>query len=243
MCALAHRGGWFWGSLMFIGRSVPSSLAISVLLSVASLGQQKFPGPAVTGATELPVVMQQNVAAGKTPVGTVVRAKLEAATLVNGIVVPQNAVLSGDVVLSAAKTRDEPSQLAIRMNSVQWKNGSAAINVYLTAWYYPATIQSGQSLQYGPPPSPRGTWSGQGEYPNPNSGSYKPFPGADPEADKNPVPNTGATKTSDRRVVMKEIDLARSDEGTLVLVSKRTNIKLDKLTTYVFAAADSFSKK
>jgi len=40
---------------------------------------------------EFPVIMRQNVAAGKTPVGTKVQAKLVVATLVDGVVVPQDA--------------------------------------------------------------------------------------------------------------------------------------------------------
>jgi hypothetical protein len=37
---------------------------------------------------------------------------------------------------------------------------------------------------------------------------------------------------------MKDIESVRSDDATLTLVLKRVNIKLDKLTTYVFAASD-----
>ncbi len=208
------------------------------------LGQQKPSAAAVAGAPEFPVVMQQSVVAGKTLAGTQVRARLEVATLVNGTVFPRNTVLSGEVIESTRKSVGAPSQLAICMDSAQWKNGSAAIKVYLTAWYYPTTAEAGQNLQYGPPQSPTRTWNGQGAYPNPNSGSYKPFPGGgDTDADKNSVPDTDATKTSDHRVLMKEVESVSTDDGALALVSKRTNIKLDKLTTYVFAASDLSPKK
>ena len=62
----------------------------------------------------------------------------------------KNAVFSGKVIESVAKTSTEPSRLAIRMDSVQWKDGSAAVKIYLTAWIYPTTVASGQDLQYGP---------------------------------------------------------------------------------------------
>jgi hypothetical protein len=221
---------------MLTPRITGQSLVIGIFCS-AMLGQQNPSVSAVHGPTEFPVIMQQSVEAGKTPVGTKVRAKLDVATLVDGAVIPRNAVLTGEVIESTAKTATDPSRLAIRMDSVQWKNGSAQIKACLTAWYYPTTGEAGQNLQYGPPPSAKGTWNGQGEYPN-NSPSYKPFPGSDTQQDKNSGPGAVATKTTDHRVFMKDMMLARSDDGTLVLLSKHTNIKLDKWTTYVFAGSD-----
>ena len=87
--------------------------------------------------------MRQNVEAGKTLVGTKIQAKLDVATLVNGVVVPEGAILSGEVIESAAKSGAEPSRLAIRMDSAQWKNGSVpaavtfASKVYLTVVVLP----------------------------------------------------------------------------------------------------------
>jgi hypothetical protein len=37
---------------------------------------------------------------------------------------------------------------------------------------------------------------------------------------------------------MKNVETATSNDGTLTLVSKQGNIKLDKLTIYVFAGGD-----
>ncbi len=42
---------------------------------------------------------------------------------------------------------------------------------------------------------------------------------------------------------MKDVEWLRSEDGSAVLVCKRTNLKLDKLTTYVFAASDSVPAK
>ena len=81
--------------------------------------------------------MQEKVAAGITKVGTTVHAKLTISTLVHGTVVPRDAVLSGEVTESEAKSADAPSKLGIRMDLAQWKNGSLPIKVYLTEWYYP----------------------------------------------------------------------------------------------------------
>ena len=71
--------------------------------------------------------MRQNVAAGTTSVGTKVQAKLAVATLVDGMVVPRDAVLSGEVTESVAKSATDPSRLAVRMDSAQWKKGPAPI--------------------------------------------------------------------------------------------------------------------
>ena len=218
-------------------------MVVGFLSSCVSFAQQKPTSPLSPQAQEFPVIMQESVSAGKTAVGTKVRAKLEVATLVQGKVLPRNATLTGEVVESAAKTATTPSRLAIRMDSVQWKDGTAPLKVYLSAWYYPATEEAGQDLQYGPPQSPGKKWNGQGAYPNPNTPAYKPFPGGDQDEDKPSVPDTAATKVSDHRVAMKDVECVRGEDGTATLVSKRVNIKLDRLTTYVFAASDAPSAK
>jgi hypothetical protein len=188
-------------------------------------------------AQEFPVVMQQNVVAGKTPVGTKVQAKLTAATLVNGKVIPRNAVLSGKVLVSTGKTSSEPSRLAIRMDSAQWKNETAPLTIYVTSWYYQAIAQSGQDLQYGPQMPANRTWNGEGQYPDPNSKIYRPFPAGDTDKSSS-VPDTPTSVTSNHRVQMKNIESEHAPDGCITLVSKHGNIKLDKLTTYVLASRD-----
>jgi hypothetical protein len=42
---------------------------------------------------------------------------------------------------------------------------------------------------------------------------------------------------------MKDVQTVSSSEGTITLVSKRTNLKLDKLTAYVLASSDLLSAK
>jgi hypothetical protein len=202
--------------------------------SATLLGQAAPAASTAQGAKEFPVVMRQNVVAGKTPVGTKIRAKLEVASLVDGVVVPRDAVFSGEVIDSAAKTETDPSRLAIRVDSVLWKKGSTPVKVYLTAWYYPDRNQMGQDLQYGPTPSAKGTWNGQGQYPDPNSKIYKPFPGSDSDRGGS-VPDTPASAMGTHRMLMKDVESAVGNDGAVEIISRRTNIKLDKLTTYVLA--------
>jgi hypothetical protein len=109
----------------------------SALLAQPLLAQptSSQPAPAAAGsqaALELPATMRQNVAAGKTEVGTKVQAKLAVATLINGVVVPRDALLFGEVTESVAKSATDPSRLALRMDSAQWKNGAAPITLSLT---------------------------------------------------------------------------------------------------------------
>ena len=222
-----------------------TTLVLSVSYSTSLLGQQKAAASAPSasaGGQEFPVILQQSVAAGKTPVGTKIQAKLAVATLVAGTVIPRNAVFSGEVIESVAKTKADPSRLAIRMDSVQWKTNSVPVKVYSTAWYYPVMDEQGQNLQYGPQQPPNRTWNGQGQYPDPNSKAYKPFPGSDTNQGTS-VPNTPSATTSNHRVLMKDVETAGGSDGAITLVSKRTNIKLDKLTTYVLASRDLFSAK
>jgi hypothetical protein len=218
-------------------------VALLVLCSIPVLAQQTPAAPLASGTREFPVIMEQNVTAGNTPVGTKVRAKLTVATLVDGAVVPRNAVFAGEVIESVAKSATDASRLAIRMDSVQWKKGSAPVQVYLTAWFYPSLNVSGGDLQYGPPKSPSKTWNGAGEYPDPNSPAYKPFPGGDSDTRSNTVPDTAASVTSNHRMVMKNVESARNSDGGIAITSSHSNIKLDKLTTYVLATNDLLPPK
>ncbi len=222
------------------------AIAVATLVLCVSyslvLGQQAPVTSASAARQEFPVTLQESVTAGKTPVGTKIQAKLVVATLVAGTVVPRNAVFSGEVVESLAKTKTDPSRLSIRMDSVQWKTGSASVKVYSTAWYYPTRNEEGQDLQYGPHQPANRTWNGQGQYPDPNSKVYKPFPGTDPNQTAS-VPDTPAATTSNHPVPMKDVETVSSGDGTISLVCKRTNIKLDKLTTYVLASPDLLPSK
>ena len=186
---------------------------------------------------EYQLILENGVTAGQTAVGTRVQGKLPMATLLHGKVVPRNAVFSGKVVQSAAKTATEPSRISIRMESVTWKQGSEPVQMYLTSWYYPTISDSGQPVQYGPEQPASRTWNGQGPHRDgSNSKVYRPFPGTDSD-DRNGVPSTASQVPSHHRVPLKDIESERADDGGLVLVSRHGNIKLDKFTTYVFAAA------
>ena len=80
-----------------------SNLVLWLIYSTSLLAQQT-PAASPSRVREFPVVMQQSITAGKTAVGTKVQAKLSVATLVEGKVIPRNAVFSGEVIESVAKT-------------------------------------------------------------------------------------------------------------------------------------------
>ncbi|MGC1452487.1 MAG: hypothetical protein WA830_20860 [Candidatus Sulfotelmatobacter sp.] len=217
-------------------------LLLSILCSSTFLfGQSKPAPPTPSSATEFPVFLEQSVAAGKTPVGTKIQAKLGVATLVNGTVVPKNAVFSGEVIESVAKTATDPSRLSVRMDSARWKNESAVVKLYVTSWYYPTRSEAGQDVQYGPQKPAIKTWNGAGAYPDPNSDTYTPFPKSDSNSGA-AVPDTANSITSNHRVRMKDVE-SSSMNDTLTLVSRKTNLKLDKLTTYVLAGSDLLAPK
>ena len=212
-------------------------LAFLIVASYA-LGQQG-PTAAATPAqiNEFPVIFQQNLVAGKTPVGDKIKAKLMVATFQNGTVIPRNAIFSGVVVESAAKTAADPARLEVRIDLAEWKNGSAPVKAYLTNLYYPTIEQGGQDLQYGPTRSDKSNWNGQGEYPDPNAKSYHPFPGSEPGKDSS-VPDTPNSIPSSRRAVIKDVACEQLSDGSLVLTSKRSNLKLDHYTTYMLISGD-----
>jgi len=192
-----------------------------------------------TSVKEFPVNLKQDVTAGKTPVGTKVQAKLSVATLVDGTVFPKNTVFSGEVTESVAKSESNPSRVGIRMDSAQWKDGSAPIKIYLTAWFYPLVAAGrGQDLSYGPPQSPTKTWSGAGTYPDPNSPASQPFPSQDLNRSAESAPESPVYIVSKRRFLMKDVDSEHNSDGAVAISSRRFNIKLDRLTTYVLATGE-----
>jgi hypothetical protein len=230
---------------MFPKQMFPKTLAavLTVLLASAALQSQATPAaPSSPVGLELPVTMRQSVAAGATPVGTRLEAKLTVATLINGIVVPADAILSGEVIESVAKSATNPSRLAIRMDSAQWKNGSAAkvlqlpTKVYLTASYYPPVMPSSLDVASGMPDagSRPTNWGTSGTYPGQRYPTAPPFPGTDDRSkDTGPAPPNPASNTPPHRTPMKNVD-STSTEGVITLTCKRSNIKLDKTITYVF---------
>jgi len=209
----------------------------------ALLSQAVSASPSSSAGLEFPVIMRQNVTAGATPAGTKVQAKLAVATLVNGVVVPQDAILSGEVTESVAKSATGPSRLAIRMDSAAWTNRPAPTvlqfkeKVYLTAWYYPAGIPSAQDLSNQAADAAELRHRNAGPtYPIPDSPASQPFPGRN--LNRNEDPRSASPRVSQHRVVMKDVESARTNEGVVTLSSKRASIKLDKTTTYVFATGD-----
>jgi len=211
-------------------------LLFASLCSVFAASQEKSVAAPTPSALEFPVVFEQSVTAGKTPEGTKVQGKLQVATLLGHTVLPKDSVFDGEVVASEAKSKTSPSILAIRIRSVEWKSGTEKLTVYLVPWYYPPRMQEGQDLQYGPQQPANRTWNGQGQYPD-NSGLYKPFPGSDPNKGSD-APEKTPPGTSPHMTRMNGIDSQRGDDGTITLISKKSNIKLDKVTTYVLSETD-----
>jgi len=184
--------------------------------------------------------MRQNITAGKTQVGTRVQAELVIATMSNGTVVPRGAILTGEVTQSVAKSKSEPSRLSIRIDSAQWKGGSAPLKVYLTAWYYPEVAMPGQDISYQPPDANgKRTWNGQGAYPDPgNPASQEKFPGRDGGKDSDNGTLAPAYRISKHRTLLKHIESERNSDGIITLSSSLQNIKINQLTTYVLANGD-----
>jgi hypothetical protein len=212
-------------------------VAIIGFCFAASMGQQKPPTPSSSALHEFPLVLQQSIESGKATIGTKVQAKLAVATMFEGTVIPRNAVFSGVVIESTPKSAKEPAKLAIRMETVEWKHGSSSIMAYLLPLYYPATTQSMPNFEdasqaSGGPASD----GGQGSSSESNM-SHQSFPANESQA---AIPEISSI--SNRPVQIKNVKVALADEGGAALVSEHSNIKLFKLTTYVFAARETRAK-
>lgn len=230
---------------MFRTLKVGRQIGLMILLAPAILFGQKSPSTP-NWAHEFPVILEQKMVAGTTPVGTKIKAKLVSATLVSGVVIPRGATLLGEVVESAAKSASGPSRLALHVDSAQWKDGSSPINVYLTAWYYPVAGMANQDLSYQPADAAQSkrNWNGAGTYPDPNNPASQPFPSGDSSAKAdNGAALSPSSAISNHRVLMKNVDSVINADGSVTLTSTHSNIKLDKLTTYVLATGDLVPKK
>lgn len=222
---------------MSVRAIVAGSLLIAVFCSRAlfcqqNTDQQKEVQPsAIASATqEFPVTMRQNIIAGKTPVGTMVEARLAIATLMAGKVIPEGAIFSGVVTESTAKTESSPSRLGIRMSSVQWKKDSAPVTAYLTSWYYPVRMTMNEESNgiHGD----IGMQSGS----RPVAPPSRPYP---TNTEQGPdLPSSPSSNLSDHRIEMKDVWSQRYSDGTLSISSSRFNIKIDKSTTYVLATGE-----
>jgi hypothetical protein len=205
-----------------------------------ALGQAKTTVPRAAILLDLPILMQQKVSAGKTLVGTKVHAKLAVATLLNGVVLPEDAILTGEVIESVAKSATNPSILGIRMDSAQWASGVAHIKAYLTAWYYPLETKADDDSS---PDSPYAAtnlkhWNGPGYVPDSSIRLAQPVPNRNTEQDKAPTAPSAApvSSISKHRTLMKDVQTTSHSDGALALTSKQSTIKLDKTTIYMLVA-------
>jgi hypothetical protein len=96
------------------------------------------------------------------------------------------------------------------------------MKVFLTTWYYP--ILMGHDAEVNDP-NDHSIMRQQASdnFPNPRSPS-----------DTFPPPS----RVSESRVAMKDVESTRNDDGTIVLTSKKSNIKIDKTITYVLASGE-----
>ena len=203
---------------------------------VASIGQQSQSSS--SALREFPVVLQQSVEAGKTPVGTKIQAKLAVATLFHGILIPRDAVVSGVIFESVRKSANTPSRLGIRMENAKWKGeATCMMKAYLMPLYYTMTTQSAQGLPNGSPdPEDSRTLNGPAQSSSPMN---RPFPD-NAEASQGAIP--AVPVLSSRPVSMKNVEIEPVEDNGVALVSKHANIKLYKMTTYVLAAIEPSTK-
>ena len=214
-----------------------SQVAILACFFAASIGQQKSPTSSSGVLHEFPLVLQQSIESGKAKIGTKVQAKLAVAIVFDGTVIPRNAVFSGLVIESTPKSAKEPAKLAIRIETAEWKHGSSSITAYVLPLYYPATTQSVQNFGDAPQESGPTTSNGAQGSSSESPMYHQSFPANESQAAIPEIPSP-----SNRPVQSKNVTVAPADEGGAALVSEHSNIKLFKLTTYVFAAREPRAK-
>jgi hypothetical protein len=189
---------------------------------------------------EFPASLQAKIVAGSTPVGTEVRARLAMATLMDGVVIPQDAVISGHVEQSVAKTDEAPSVLKIKFETAHWKKGSAPVNLYLAGCYYPIDFESASDNPSGvhgeigvmmggtaPDTLPRANGG------MPSIGGTPTMDASRPNAYPDPRPGVTVSEVSKHWVRIEKVETVAAPDGGLAITSTERNLKLDKGTVYL----------
>jgi hypothetical protein len=229
--------------LQYIGKVRVGAILLATCVTL--FAQAAKPAPSPQPSVELPASLQTKVVAGSTPVGTEVRAKLTMATLMDGVVIPQDAVISGHVEQSVAKTADAPSLLKIKFESARWKKGSAPVTLYLAGCYYPIEFQSPTNDQTGvhgniginmgsaSESAPTRTNGGLPSSGLPNGGMSGPMDASRLDNYPDPQPGTTVSEVSKHWVRIENVDTVVTSDGSLQIASQQRNLKLDKGTIYL----------
>jgi hypothetical protein len=211
---------------------------------MVTLAQGPKADPGTQPGLEFPASLQSKIVAGSTPAGTEVRARLAMATLMDGVVLPQDAVISGHVEQSVAKTDGAPSLLKIKFDSARWKKGSAPVNLYLAGCYYPIDFKGptdGPSGMHGeigvmmgstPPDALPRANSGM-----PNNGGMPTMDTGRPGTYPDPRPGVTLSEVSKHWVRMEKVETVAAPDGGLQITSRDRNLKLDKGTVYLLRTA------
>jgi hypothetical protein len=210
---------------------------VSALL--AQLPPPAPPPPPPQPSLEFPASLQTKIVAGSTAAGTEVHAKLTLATLVGGVVIPEDAIFSGHVEQSVAKTKDTPSLLKIKFESAKWKKGSAPLNLYLVSCYYPVEFNNSTTDDRSGVHGDIGITMGGTPPPNsvPRSATGTSAIGPMDASHQDNFPDTRSVGTlsevSKHWVRMEKVDTVPSPEGGLQMTSADRTIKLDRNTIYL----------
>jgi hypothetical protein len=190
---------------------------------------------------EFPVVFQQSVEAGKTPVGTQVKGKLLVATRFHGTLIPRNnAVVSGVIFESVRKTATARPDLELvwKMRCGRSKS-TCMMKAYLMPLYYPMTTQPVEALPIDSPDHDTRTLDGPNQSVS-SPMSQRPFSGSNSEMGQAAIPEIPGM--SIRPVAMKNVAFAEVADGGIDLVSEHVNIKLYRMMIYVLAAIEPPAK-
>ena len=123
------------------------------------------------------------------------------------------------------------------MDSARWKNDSVSLKAYLTAWYYPLRNASEEEHANDQPGGIHGEAGMTVGGSRPTTRSQRPYSTGNPNEGTD-YPSASNSTLSNYRIKMKDVDSVPLDKGGTAITSSRSNLKLDKTTTYILAAGD-----
>jgi hypothetical protein len=161
---------------------------------------------------EFPLRLKSKIIAGKTPVGSAVEGTLVMATLVNGVVIPENAVFTGVIQESVKHEGNAPSRIRVHVTAAKWSGKSMAVELYATGHIYPPFSDKldPEEIERMRDLFRRGVMAA-----------------SDPTA-------PSAPRYDPRRLINKNIRNERSPTGEVVVVSEKSNIEMSGGAVYCF---------
>ena len=203
------------------------TLRVVLLAFTASLAPAQQPAVANFGASSklsIPAQLSKTLRADKVHPGDPVKFRtLEPILVSNGLVMPTNTLLVGRILNTRPKQEGKNSWLALVVERAEWKQHSLPLHAFVAAQINVSPANNQAAPLY---PDPRATAAS----PPPRAGRSTRVGPRDDLASILKTPQEATESNPDESTAkyprLDHVDILRDKDGTVYLVSSKTNVKL-----------------